>query len=71
MNDYPADDSFKDVGDMLLNDYAEASTELDGDVGKWIGRVAWDVSRRHMLLSDAIVKHRKTWRAKLGLPQLA
>jgi hypothetical protein len=72
---YVGDDRFDLVGAILVSDYAEAGRVLDGQSGRWFGRVVWDnvvgdENQHKLSMDDSVAKHRGEWRAALGLPPL-
>lgn len=68
---YPGDAVFDDVGTMLFSDYAQAGQAPNPQMGRWFGRTIYDwLAKNEPSLSASIVKHRKEWRAILGLPPL-
>lgn len=66
---------FDDIGIILFADYAEANKLRPNDpntlpnpgMGRWFGRTTYTYLAG-MPMADAIIKHRKEWRAALGLP---
>ena len=70
---YPGDAFWDRVGDALFADYAEARQLPNPGMGRWLGRTIWDAvagdANGHIVTIDAsLAKHRKEWRAVLGLP---
>lgn len=68
---YPGDAAFDAVGVALFADYAQAGNAPDAQMGRWFGRTIFDwLAKNEPTLDASIAKHRKEWRAALGLPPL-
>lgn len=68
---YPGDAAFDDVGAALFSDYAQAGNAPDAQMGRWFGRTIYDwLAKNEKTLAASVAKHRKEWRAALGLPPL-
>jgi len=68
---YPGDAAFDAVGMTLFADYAQAGNAPDAQMGRWFGRTIFDwLAKNEPTLDASIKKHRKEWRAALGLPPL-
>lgn len=65
---YPGDAVFDEIGVALFADYALAGQPPNPGMGRWFGRTVYDYLAG-MSMADSIAKHRKEWRAALGLPQ--
>lgn len=66
---YPGDAAFDAVGVVLFADYAQAGQPPNPLMGRWFGRVIYDwLVKNEPTLDASIAKHRKSWRAALGLP---
>lgn len=66
---YPGDAVFDAVGDVLFADYAAAGQAPNPQMGRWFGRTIYDwIAGITKTLDESIAKHRKEWRAILGLP---
>lgn len=66
---YPGDAVFDQVGEMLFADYALAGQPPNPQMGRWFGRTIYDwIAQVTPTLDASIEKHRKEWRAILGLP---
>jgi len=64
---YPGDAAFDLIGQVLANDYSNVGRELDGQVGRWYGRVIYDwLSGECDTLDASVRKHRAEWLAALG-----
>lgn len=69
--EYPGDAFFRDsLGKILADDYAARPQLLDDGAVVWAARAIWDHVVHALSLPDSIAKHRKDWRAALGLPPL-
>ncbi len=68
---YPGDAVFDAVGVVLFADYAQAEQAPNPQMGRWFGRVTYDwLAKVEPTLEASIVKHRREWRAILGLQPL-
>lgn len=68
---YPGDAVFDQVGVVLFSDYAQANQSPNPQMGRWFGRTNYDwIAQVTPTLEASIEKHRKEWRAILGLPPL-
>lgn len=69
---YPADESVIDAaGVALFADFAQANRTPDPQVFRFAFRVAYSwLTKETPSLDASIAKHRKEWRAMLGLPPL-
>lgn len=66
---YPGDAVFDAVGEALFGDYQLAGQAPNAQMGRWFGRVIFDwLAKNEPTLDASIAKHRKEWRALLGLP---
>ena len=66
---YPGDAVFDAIGAALFADYAQAHHPPDAQMGRWFGRVVYDwLVKNEVSLEASIAKHRREWRAILGLP---
>lgn len=66
---YAGDAVFDQVGAILFADYAEAGQEPNDGMARWMARTIYDwVAGNTRTLAESIEKHRKEWRALLGLP---
>ena len=70
---YPGDPVWDEVGVMLFADYARAGQAPNPQMGRWFGRTIWDATEGDesglvLTVQQSIDKHRKEWRAILGLP---
>lgn len=57
------------VMDLLFQDYAEAGQAPNSGMGAWEGRTYYDIMAG-MSIDASINKHRREWRAELGLPPI-
>ena len=68
---YPGDAVFDQVGVVLFADYAAAGQAPNPQMGRWFGRTIYDwLATVEPTLDASITKHRREWRAILGLPPL-
>lgn len=70
---YPGDPVWDAVGEALFADYARAGQAPNPQMGRWFGRTIWDATEGDatgtvLSIEASIEKHRKEWRAILGLP---
>lgn len=70
---YPGDQVWDAVGVTLFGDYALAGQAPNPQMGRWFGRTIWDATEGDatgtvLSIEASIEKHRKEWRAILGLP---
>lgn len=70
---YPGDAVWDAVGAELFEDYAKAGQGPNPQMGRWFGRTIWDATEGDesgtvLTVEASITKHRKEWRAALGLP---
>lgn len=66
---YPGDAAFDALGAALFADYAQAGNAPNAQMGRWFGRTVYDwLAKNEPSLDASIAKHRKEWRALLGLP---
>lgn len=65
---YPGDRAFDAVGELLEADYREAGQRLNAQSATWFARVIYDHLYEGLPLPQSIEKHRREWRAVLGLP---
>jgi hypothetical protein len=62
---------FDEVGTILFADYANAGQAPNPQMGRWFGRTIYDwLAKNEPTLAASITKHRREWRALLGLPPL-
>lgn len=65
---YAGDAAFDAVGSVLFADYLEAAASPDAGMGRWFARTIYDwIAGNTKTLQASIEKHRKEWRAALGL----
>lgn len=66
---YAGDQVFDQVGAVLFADYAEAGQAPNEGMARWMARTIYDwIAGVTKTLQASIDKHRKEWRAALGLP---
>lgn len=64
---YPGDSPFGIVGLALEADYREGGQALNAGSAVWFARTIWDYVNEGLTLDASIAKHRREWRAALGL----